>query len=209
MEKLIREHFPVDREAMVLDLGCGHGALLHFAQNAGYRNAQGIDRSPQQIAAARKLGIAGVAEGDLFEALRTRPSGSVDAVVTFDVIEHFQKPELIRFVDEVHRVLREGGRWIIHAPNGESPFAGRMAYWDFTHELCFTRMSMAQLLMSSGFARVRCYEDAPVPHGVKSALRWLLWQVIRGTLLLYVTIETGAIDRECVFSQNFLAVAVK
>lgn len=209
MEKLIREHFPVDREAMVLDLGCGHGALLHFAQNAGYRNAQGVDRSPQQVAAARNLGIAGVAEGDLFEALRARPAGSVDTVVTFDVIEHFQKPELIRFVDEVHRVLREGGRWIIHAPNGESPFAGRMLYWDFTHELCFTRTSMAQLLMSSGFAQVRSYEDAPVPHGAKSAVRWLLWHVIRGALLLYMAIETGAIDRESVFSQNLLAVAVK
>jgi 2-polyprenyl-3-methyl-5-hydroxy-6-metoxy-1,4-benzoquinol methylase len=209
LEKLVRDHFPVDRAAAVLDLGCGHGALMHFAQKAGYRNVLGMDRSPQQVAAARSLGIANVSEGDLLEALRQRPSGSVDAVVTFDVIEHFQKGELLHFVDEVFRVLRVGGRWIIHAPNGESPFAGRMLYWDFTHELCFTRTSIAQLLMSSGFARVGCHEDAPVPHGARSAVRWLLWQVIRGILLSYTAVETGAFDRDCIFSQNFLAVAIK
>lgn len=209
LEKMVRDHFPTDRDAVVLDLGCGHGALIYFAQSAGYRNVQGIDRSPQQVAAAKSLGIAGVVEGDLLETLRLSPSGSVDAVVTFDVIEHFRKDELVHFVDEVRRVLRDGGRWIIHVPNGESPFAGRMLYWDFTHELCFTRTSMAQLLMSSGFAGVRCYEDAPVPHGFKSSVRWLLWQAIRGGLLLYTAIETGAFDRDCVFSQNLLAVAVK
>lgn len=209
LEKMIRDHFPASREAVILDLGCGHGALIHFARNAGYQNVQGIDRSPQQVAAARQLGIAGVAEGDLLEELRRRPSGSVEAVITFDVIEHFKKDELLHFVDEVFRVLCDGGRWIITTPNGESPFASRMLYWDFTHEICFTRTSMAQLLMSSGFARVRCYENAPIPHGAKSAVRWLLWNAIRGSLLLYTAIETGVIDRECVFTQNFLSVAIK
>lgn len=209
LEKLVREHFPPDREALVLDLGCGHGALSHFAQLAGYRNVHGIDRSPQQVAAARSLGIAGVVEGDLVEALRSRATGSVDTVVTFDVIEHFRKDELVHFVDEVHRVLRKGGRWIIHAPNGESPFAGRMRYWDFTHELCFTRTSIAQLLLSSGFSAVTCHEDAPVPHGARSAARWLLWQGIRALLLLYMAVETGAFDRDGIFSQNLLAVATR
>lgn len=209
LEKLVREHFPEDRDAEVLDLGCGHGALLHFARQAGYRNLHGVDRSPQQVAAAAALGISGVVEGDLLDMLRSRAAGSVQAVVTFDVIEHFTKDELVAFVDEVHRVLAPGGRWIIHAPNGESPFGGRMLYWDFTHELCFTRTSLAQLLISSGFSRVGCYEDAPVPHGLKSAARWLLWRMIRGLLLVYIAAETGAFDRECIFSQNLLAVATK
>lgn len=209
LKKLVREHFPAGRDAGVIDLGCGHGALMHFARLAGYRNIAGIDRSPQQVAAAARLGIEGVREGDLLDELRGRAPGSVDLVITFDVIEHFSKAEMLPFVDEVFRVLREGGRWIIHVPNGESPFSGRMAYWDFTHELCFTRTSLAQLLMSSGFSRLSCHEDAPIPHGARSAVRWLLWKAIRGSLLLYMAAETGSIDRECVFSQNLLAVATK
>src|SRR5258706_12360867 len=51
LRKLIVDHFPRDRGARILDLGAGHGALLHFAREAGYENVAGIDVSPQQVAA--------------------------------------------------------------------------------------------------------------------------------------------------------------
>jgi cyclopropane fatty-acyl-phospholipid synthase-like methyltransferase len=117
----------------------------------------GVDRSPEQVKEAQRLGIAGVKEGDLLETLESLSDESVDLIVAFDVIEHFTKDELVLFVDEVNRVLRKGGKWIIHTPNGESPFAGRMRYWDFTHEQAFTHTSIAQLLNASGFSLVTCY----------------------------------------------------
>ena len=209
LEKLIRCHFPADRAASIVDLGCGHGALIHFARRAGYWNIEGIDRSSEQVAAARRLGICGVRCGDLFEALAEMASASRDVVVAFDVIEHFRKDELIAFADEVWRVLRSGGRWIIHAPNGASPFSGRILYDDFTHELAFTRESIGQVMLSSGFARVECFEDAPVPHGIKSAARWALWKCTRAALRLWLAAETGSIDRDAIFSQNLFAVAIK
>ncbi len=45
LRRLIAAHFPADRQARILELGCGHGALLHFAQAAGYKNIEGIDGS--------------------------------------------------------------------------------------------------------------------------------------------------------------------
>ncbi len=209
LNKLIREHFPSDRNVAILDLGCGHGALVHFARKAGYHKTTGVDRSPQQVAEAKRLGIEGVSEGDLMQALQRLPDGSQDIVIAFDVIEHFTKNELIPFVDEVYRVLRKGGKWIIHTANGESLFGGRMRYADFTHELAFTRTSITQLLKSSGFLNVLCYEDTPIPHGIKSAVRWLLWKAIRGMLRLYLAVETGAGEKNCILSQVFLTVALK
>ena len=191
LKNLIRDHFPADKNVVVLDLGCGHGALVHFVRVAGYHNVTGVDRSPQQVKEAEHLGIKGVREGDLMDALRTQSDESVDVVVAFDVIEHFTKDELLPFLDQVHRVLRKEGRWIIHAPNGEAPFGVRMRYWDFTHELAFTRTSIIQLLKSSGFSRVSCFEDTPVVHGIKSMARWILWKVIRGFLRMYLAVETG------------------
>jgi len=209
LQKLVRQHFPPDLNAAVLELGCGHGALIHVARQMGYRNLQGVDGSPEQVAAARRLGIDGVAQGDVMETLSRQPDGSLDCVVAFDLIEHFTKNELIGLVDEVCRVLKSGGRWIIHTPNAESPFGNRMLFWDFTHELAFTRTSLAQLLLSSGFSQVTCYEDQPVPHGLKSAVRWALWKVFRNLLRLYVAAETGDSCRDAVFSQNLLAVVLK
>ncbi len=208
LKKVIREHFPSDRRAKIIDVGCGHGALVHFAATAGYENVVGVDRSTEQVQEARRLGILGVSEGDLIETLEALSAESMDLVVAFDVIEHFTKDELVPFVDEVHRVLRKGGKWILHTPNGESPFVGRIRYGDFTHEQAFTRISIAQLLMASGFSRVSCYEDAPVPHGIKSAVRFVLWKVFRGGFRILLAAETGFLD-ESIFSQNFLAVSVK
>lgn len=209
LRRLIKRYFPQDRDAAILELGCGHGALLYALQQAGYRNAYGVDTSPEQVEAARHLGIHGVRQGDVMATLAATPAASLDVVVAFDVIEHFTKDELIPLVDEVLRILKPGGRWIIHTPNAESPFSGRVHYGDFTHELAFTRVSLNQLLRASGFERVDCFEDRPVPHGVKSAVRAVLWRVIRAGLLGYVAIETGGFDRCAVFSQNLLAVAYK
>jgi SAM-dependent methyltransferase len=209
LKRLISDHFPADRNASIIDLGCGHGALMHIAREAGYRNIRGIDSSSEQVASARILRIHGVLEGDLMEAISAMPPESSDVVVTFDVIEHFRKDEMTAFVDQIRRILRPKGRWIIHTVNGESPFVGRVRWGDFTHELAFTRESIGQLLLSSGFERVECYEDAPIPHGIKSSIRWLLWKVIRVVLRLWLAIETGEPGRNAIFSQNLLAVATK
>jgi len=209
LKQLVRKHFPRDKNARILELGCGHGALLHVLAQFGYENALGVDNSDEQVAAAQALGIRGVERGDVMEKLHSTGNSLLDVVVAFDVIEHFTKPELIPFVDEVHRVLKPGGRWIIHTCNGESPFGMGSRYGDVTHELAFTRISLAQLLMSSGFKYVQCFEDRPVVHGMKSAVRAALWACLRAGLLFYVAVETGALDRQAVFSQNLLAVAIR
>jgi 2-polyprenyl-3-methyl-5-hydroxy-6-metoxy-1,4-benzoquinol methylase len=209
LTKLIQTYFPADRRCAILDLGCGHGALIHFARREGYTNIRGVDGSKEQVAASRRLGIDGIEEGNLLAVLAEQADEMLDVVVAFDVIEHFMRDELISFVDQVFRVLRTGGCWIIHTPNGESPFCGRMRYGDITHELAFTRTSISQLLLSSGFSKVNCFEDMPIPHGLKSAVRWALWQVIRSGLRLYLAAETGDTASGAIFSQNFLTVAVK
>jgi cyclopropane fatty-acyl-phospholipid synthase-like methyltransferase len=209
LRRIIRRFFPENHNAVILDLGCGHGALVHFAHEAGFHHTSGVDRSPQQVEAARRLGISGVQEGDLVEALKSRADSSHDLIVAFDVIEHLTKDELVVLTDEVRRVLRVGGKWIIHAPNAESPMFGRIRYGDFTHEQAFTRGSISQFLLSSGFGDVVCEEDAPHPHGVMSLGRWLLWKAIRGVLRAYLAVETGSSERRGIFTQNLVAIATK
>ena len=206
---LVDRHFPENRDAEILDLGCGAGLLLHVARGRGYARVSGVDRSAEQVAAAAQLGVSNIVEGDLLETLASLPDDARDVVISFDVIEHFTAEELLRFVDEVRRVLRPGGRWIIHTINAESPFFGRIRYGDFTHQQAFSGSSMRQLLRASGFSAVECYEDAPVVHGVASLARRIAWSGVRTLLRGYLAIETGSLDRGVILSQNFLTVAVK
>lgn len=208
MQQIVRRYFPRDRNAPILDLGCGNGVLLLAAQREGYRNLSGVDGSAEQVAVAQALGIRNVREGDLFVELSTTNDTSLDCVVTLDVIEHLSKSDLLRLMADVHRVLRPGGRWIIHVPNAESPFFGRVRYGDFTHELAFTRQSLSALLRAGRFANVLCVEDQPIPHGLKSTVRFMLWKLLRQLPRAWIAVETGEISNG-IYSQNFLVIAEK
>ena len=156
LQRLIRTLIPADRTCTLLDLGCGYGALIHALREAGYRNIRGVDGSPEQVAAAKQLGIAGVEAGDIFDTLAQTGEEWMDVIVTFDVIEHFTKSELIPLVDHVFPgaqtwrpvdhpfTQRRGSIW------------RRVFFGDFTHELALTRTSLNQLLRASGFSRVEC-----------------------------------------------------
>ena len=207
--KLVREYFPYDRDARIIDLGCGYGRFVYALQLAGYSNVTGIDVSTEQVAQAEALGITGVMHGELFDVLANASPESFDVVICFDILEHFTKNESLDLIDTVHRILKPGGRWLVHVPNAESPFWGRVRYGDFSHEQAFTRQSIRQLLLSSGFVSVDCVEDRPVVHGAISAVRAILWQLIRAVLFFYMAVEDGTLDTSSLFSQNILAVAVR
>lgn len=207
MRYVIRSFFPPEKNAAILDLGCGHGTLIHYARQAGYTNIRGVDISEQQVQLAEEMGIDGISRGDLMETLRSSPSFSLDAVVTFDVIEHLSKNELMTFGDAVFSALKPGGRWIIHAPNGSSPFFGAIRYGDFTHEQVFTISSISQLLKVCGFNNIEFEECRPRIDGGKSLVRAILWRGIRLMYRLMITVETGDLEMSSIMSQNFYIVA--
>ena len=45
--------------------------MEYFARRQGFGKITGIDRSPQQVAAARNLGLTGVREGEALAVLET------------------------------------------------------------------------------------------------------------------------------------------
>jgi len=206
---IIGPFLPPDRSIRLLDLGCGYGSFLYACQKAGYNNCQGVDTSPEQVSLAARLGLAEkVVQADLREYLRDQTE-AFDVITAFDVLEHLTKPEVLEFLDQVYLALKPGGLFIMRAPNGEGPFAGRYRYGDFTHELCFTRHSLHQIMGTVGFTQVVCQETPPVAHGFFSALRYGLWQIIRTTLWFCQAVETGDYRDRYIFTQNIVAVATK
>jgi cyclopropane fatty-acyl-phospholipid synthase-like methyltransferase len=206
---LILKFFPQDRSSLILDLGCGHGTLVHFAKSMGYKNIKGVDTSAQQIELAHQLGISEVYQGDLLKELQKQKHDSIDAIITFDVIEHFSKHELTNLIDATYSTLRFGGRWIIHAPNGQSPFVGTILYGDFTHELAFTESSLRQLMLSTGFSKIEFFECRPLVYNTKSLVRFLLWQLIKIILIIVNAAETGSISMKTIWTRNLYAVVYK
>jgi len=209
LRRLVKQFFPPDRESDIVDLGCGCGALVLFLQQAGYRNVQGVETSPDQVEFARQLGVSSVVSGDLVPFLRNSAAEVFDVVVAFDVIEHFYKDEVLEIMDQAYRVLRPGGRLIVHVPNAEGIFGSRIFWSDFTHEMAFTREGLRQLTCACGFSSVEFGEGLPVVHGVKSLIRRVLWAGLRSIFRLAYMAETGDSGAGLILTQNLLAVAIK
>lgn len=207
-ERLIATHFPADKNAAILDVGCGSGLFLHVLRKAGYRRLEGVEVSKEQVEVAHTLGMDCVRYGDLVVEL-ANVAERYDVVVAFDVLEHFGKEEVLDVLTAVFRALRPGGKLIAHVPNGEAIFPGKIFFGDFTHQLGFTAKSVRQVALYAGFSEVQCHEDRPIVHGVFSTVRAMLWWAVRTCFRMINMVETGDTGKELILSQNLLAVCRK
>lgn len=197
---------PEDAASKILDLGCGYGGVVWWLQQLGYKDAHGIDISGEQIEKAAGLGIRNVEHGDIADSLKdTREF--YDVIMARDVLEHFDKCEILTILDLIFLALKKDGLLILKVPNGESPFGGRYRYGDFTHEIAFTRASLSQILRAIGFTDVVFRPEGPVPKDFFSFIRFILWKIIETILRSYLLAETGC--GSGIFTQNVIAVARK
>lgn len=108
---------------VVVDLGTGRGELPAVAVEAGAVRAYGIEYSADAVGLARRTVEArGVSDRvEIIEAdVRRVPLGDeiADLVTLIDVVEHLTPAELFRALAEARRLLRPGGRVIVHTmPN--------------------------------------------------------------------------------------------
>lgn len=104
---------------VVVDIGTGRGELLVIAVEMGASRAIGIEYAEAAVTMARQTievhDVGDRAEVILSDA-RAIPveDGTADLVTLLDVVEHLAPSELARTLVEVRRILRPGGRLLIH-----------------------------------------------------------------------------------------------
>ena len=173
--------------AVVLDVGCGDGSAAAVAARVldGHRIV-GVDWSQDALRrAARRL--PQVVRGELSGGGLPFASGSADAVLFSEVVEHLVDPD--GALDELRRVLRPGGHLMLSTPNlaawynralllgGVQPVFsevslrrvhGRPGSQVVGHLRLFTARALREFVTASGFEVVRL-EGAPF-HGVPRPL---------------------------------------
>lgn len=199
----LRGWLPADKSARIVDLACGGGKLLHFFVEQGYREVEGVDISPDQVALSRQV-TSKVTQGNVIEFMAANP-GKFDLITGFDIVEHFYKDEALRFLDAAYGALKPGGRLILQTPNAGVPWGMQARYGDFTHELGFNPNALGRLLRVAGFGNIaaRECEPPPVGHSLFSSIRFVLWQLVRLQLTARNLIESGG-PGDGVFTRVFL-----
>jgi SAM-dependent methyltransferase len=143
---LCRDYFSryVSETDTVLDIACGYGEFINHVR-CGTRLA--VDLNPD----AQEYLNAGVRFFHRScEDLSPIPDSSVDVAFESNFFEHLpDKQTLRRVVEEVHRKLRPGGRFVMLQPNIR--YVGQ-AYWDFyDHLIPLTEISCEELLTTCGY----------------------------------------------------------
>jgi len=203
-EKYFSECLPSDSNSAILDIGCGNGSILWWLQNKGFLNSEGIDLNHDQIEIGKKLGVKNIKCGDWRDYLKGKDS-LYSVIFLRDVIEHFNKEEVVNLLKQCLKSLKKRGKVIIQVPNAASPFFGRIRYGDFTHELAFTKRSLLQLLKTCSYKKIQIKPVEPVSNNFKSYLRFLLWKAVAFCYKLILLVEIG--NEKEYFTQDIIAIA--
>ena len=198
---------PLDKNAKILDIGCGYGRVLYFLRCAGYNNMAGIDISPQQIEAAKKNGFAQAECASAFEYLADKKE-QFDMIFMIDILEHIEKAEVVKLLDRILLALKPSGRLILQLPNALTPLNVYL-YRDFTHETAFTVTSIEQILTVANFQNIKTYPIPPHIHGPKSLLFNLIWRVFWQNLIRFYMLTANGDLMGDIYTSNFAAVAEK
>ncbi|MDR1071368.1 MAG: class I SAM-dependent methyltransferase [Rickettsiales bacterium] len=156
LKELFGRHaaYPAEKNAAVLDIGCGMGRLLLMLKEAGYENLTGVDLDASQVEAARKDGVdARLADANEFLKGSREKYG---AIYAFDILEHVGKDKIVPLLRLMRGRLSEDGFVCLEVPNAMTPLANWVRYGDFTHTVSYTPSSVTFLLRNSGFHFSSC-----------------------------------------------------
>jgi 2-polyprenyl-3-methyl-5-hydroxy-6-metoxy-1,4-benzoquinol methylase len=202
------KHLPSDRNAKIVDLGCGMGHFLNFLVKEGYNNYIGIDVSKENIEFCKKNKF-NVVLGDIFEFLKDKED-TYDAIIMNDIIEHLEKSEIILLLQLIFNTLHHDGRLIIKTPNAANPImASSSRYFDFTHELIFTEESMSQVLQITGFSQIVILPQDLyiISYNPVNYLAKMCNFLMNGTFRILFRFYGRKTTK--IFTKNLIAVAIK
>jgi cyclopropane fatty-acyl-phospholipid synthase-like methyltransferase len=205
-KKYFEKFLPKDKKAKILDLGCGKGGFVHWFNSKEFESVLGLDVSEEQINQSKKLGIENVKKVDVIEFLKSNDQ-KYDLIFARDFLEHFPKEQVMEILDLIHKNLNDDGKLIAQTLNAENILWGRLRHGDFTHDTAFTKQSIEQALMISGFDKIKVYPQRPVIHGLKSLIRYTLWRFFELLMKFYLLVETGS--SKGIFTQNIIVEAKK
>jgi SAM-dependent methyltransferase len=166
--------------AEVLEIACNKGYLLAALHSLEFKKLFGVDLSPLDVEKAKQI----------------VPSADISYADAFDYLaEHMKKDQVIPLLAAIKSSLKPAGMVIIDVPNMDWLFAQHERYMDFTHEVGFTRESLAQV-MRQVFSSVYIEKGKPVmgsgfKYRVELQLRAML---VRSLNLVFRLIGEGASD---------------
>lgn len=129
-ETVRKSFFLANKNAALLDFGCGRGNFLRLLERDGYKNLSGMDIYDRADSLPKG---ANYLKANLNQLISSQDQ-LFDIVFAIEVIEHLENPRQV--LREIARLLKPGGRLYLTTPNNESirsyiSLLFRGHYWAF------------------------------------------------------------------------------
>lgn len=201
-------HLPVNKNANILEIGCGWGKFLKALELKGYKNIIGIDVSKQQIDIAKKfINLKNVSVADAIGYVDNYKE-KLDVVVLSDVLEHLENDYAVELFSKIYYKLNKGGKIIVQVPNGMS-LLNPIRYADITHVQAFIPQSLNQIFKLSNFNKITCFEVSPKGNGFKTKARSFIWRFMFVPLIIFYMLVANGDTMGGIYTSNIIAVAEK
>ena len=168
--KYIKEGY-FKTEGKVLDIGCGFGEQMAAFEANGY-NPSGIDLSPSVLKLKDRFDVKVF---NLENKNFPYPENHFDFIFSKSVIEHMHAPH--HLFDHALKTLKPKGKAVIMTPSWEHTMWGPF-YMDHTHVTPFTKISLEDLLVMSGFKNVEVFHFYQLPFVWKSRILRIVPKII-------------------------------
>jgi 2-polyprenyl-3-methyl-5-hydroxy-6-metoxy-1,4-benzoquinol methylase len=199
----ILPHLPQNYNAKIIEIGCGHGNLLHYLKEKKFTQILGCDLSSEQVAIAKKNGHEVIQQDAM---LMLEKQENIDVLIAVDVLEHCTKDEAVSLLQKAKEKLSPSGKLIFRIPNAEALIGTAYLFGDVTHELFLNSASANQLFLSCGFNNVAILPGFCAAKGWK---RWIQLPLQKYFFfvkkLQYLASGTGSKGK--IFTPNLVIVA--
>lgn len=172
----------LNKNAVILEVGCGNGFVLKELNKIGYKNTFGVEPS---IDAVNKAGqLKSKIANDYFKSGLFK-NNSFDFIFIFQTLDHIPNPN--QFLHECRRILKKNGYLFAYNHNVESFTAHLLGekspIFDIEHTFLYSLKSVRKIFEKNGFIVNSVIE----PWNILS-LKHLLWllpipKVIKENLL--------------------------
>jgi len=154
----------------LLDVGCNEGRGLRIYARNGFQ-AEGLDLNETAAAVAREAGLT--VHTELLEDFN--PGAPYDVVVLSNVMEHSLDPR--KMLQDVHRILTNGGQVWISCPNSESwlrrVFGTSWINWHVPfHTFHLSSKALRRLLAETSYTGVEIRSVTPAPWVAQSMITY-------------------------------------
>ncbi len=172
---------PADKNARILDIGCGFAQMLFALKKLGYNSLHGIDVSSDAVAFCQKNGLDVTLVSGV-DAYLAAEEEKYDFIIMSHVLEHIPKENAISTLAHIRRhILKDGGQFLVMVPNAQSHTGVYWMYEDFTHYTLFTAGSLMYVLRAAGFKNIALVDK----DAIESATTWYGKLIRRVFLKIY------------------------